>query len=136
MFETTAAEVLEDGRKLLEHQESYRLIRSQLRSATEKRAGQLSKSVMNELERRLLQRAQSGWFETFLVAVCLLNCVERCSWLFQTWDCEEHSPRVSRVGQIHALSVHANILFSGPWTAGHHTSINKASALQTCSRPY
>ncbi|KAI9825072.1 MAG: hypothetical protein M1832_001392 [Thelocarpon impressellum] len=69
--------------------ETHRLVCAQLQSAVEKRAGQLAKMVMNELERRLLQRAQSGWFETFLVAICLLNCVERSSWLFQTWDSKE-----------------------------------------------
>jgi hypothetical protein len=66
--------------------ESYQLLCAQLRSAAEKRAAAISKHVMNELERRLLQRAQSGWFETFLVALILLNCVERSSWLFHSWD--------------------------------------------------
>ncbi|KZF22296.1 hypothetical protein L228DRAFT_211087 [Xylona heveae TC161] len=65
--------------------ESYSLLCSQLRSGAEKRAVQLSKTAMNDLERRLLQRQQSGWFETFLAAIILLNCVERMSWLFRTW---------------------------------------------------
>lgn len=43
---------------------------------------------MNDLERRLLQRQHSGWFETFLVAVILLNCVERMTWAFQRWESE------------------------------------------------
>ncbi|KAI9840015.1 MAG: hypothetical protein M1819_000207 [Sarea resinae] len=67
---------------------SYSLLCSQLRSGAEKRAAQLSKIVMNDLERRLLQRQQSGWFETFLSALILLNCVERTSWLFRTWEDE------------------------------------------------
>ncbi|KAI9819903.1 MAG: hypothetical protein M1827_006473 [Pycnora praestabilis] len=70
--------------------ESYALLCSQLRSAAEKRAAHLSKSVMNDLERRLLQRQSSGWFETFLVAIVLLNCVERTSWLFRTWEDEQY----------------------------------------------
>ncbi|KAH0536151.1 hypothetical protein FGG08_006955 [Glutinoglossum americanum] len=73
--------------------ESYRLLCTQLRSAAEKRAAQISKNVMNELERRLLQRTQSGWFETFLVAILLLNCVERSSWLFQTWNSDEYESK-------------------------------------------
>ncbi|KAK2761572.1 hypothetical protein FQN54_001400 [Arachnomyces sp. PD_36] len=73
--------------------ESYALMCGQLRSATEKRAAQLSKLVMNDLERRLLQRQQSNWFETFLVAIILLNCVERASWLFRTWDNDHFSGR-------------------------------------------
>lgn len=75
--------------------EAYTLLSNQLRAATEKRAGQLGKLVMNDLERRLLQRQQTGWFETFLVAVILLNCVERTCWLFHTWDNETFASRVS-----------------------------------------
>lgn len=75
--------------------ESYALLCSQLRAATEKRTAQLSKSIMNDLERRLLQRQQSGYFETFLVALILLNCVERTCWLFRTWDDEKYAKRVS-----------------------------------------
>lgn len=55
---------------------------------------------MNDLERRLLQRQQSGYFETFLVALILLNCVERTCWLFRTWDNENYAQRVSRTGRI------------------------------------
>lgn len=76
--------------------ESYALMCGQLRAATEKRAAQLSKLVMNDLERRLLQRQQSCWFETFLVAIILLNCVERTTWLFRTWDNDHFAGRVSR----------------------------------------
>ncbi|EPS32224.1 hypothetical protein PDE_07184 [Penicillium oxalicum 114-2] len=73
--------------------ESYALLCSQLRAATEKRAMQLSKSVFNDLERRLLQRQKTGWFETFLVAIILLNCVERICWLFRSWDNENFAQR-------------------------------------------
>lgn len=75
--------------------ESYALVCSQLRAAMEKRAMQLSKSVINDLERRLLQRQKTGWFETFLVAIVLLNCVERTCWLFRSWDSESFAQRVS-----------------------------------------
>ncbi|KAJ5152040.1 hypothetical protein N7492_010335 [Penicillium capsulatum] len=73
--------------------ESYGLLCSQLRAGMEKRAMQLSKSVINDLERRLLQRQKTGYFETFLVAMILLNCVERTCWLFQSWDNENFSQR-------------------------------------------
>lgn len=49
---------------------------------------------MNELERRLLQRHHNGWFETFLVSVILLNCVERACWLFTSWENEDYIGRV------------------------------------------
>jgi hypothetical protein len=65
---------------------SYNLIRMQLQGATEKRAACLARIVMNDLERRLLQRQQANPFETFLVAVVLLACVERMCWLFRTWE--------------------------------------------------
>lgn len=68
------------------HSEAYDLVCSQLRAAAEKRGAQLSKTVMNDLERRLLRRWQDSWFETFLVAIILLNCVERMCWLYRTWD--------------------------------------------------
>jgi hypothetical protein len=44
---------------------------------------------MNDLERRLLQRQQANPFETFLVAVILLACVERMCWLFRTWEVQQ-----------------------------------------------
>lgn len=67
-------------------QTSYNLIKLQLMGATEKRAACLARIIMNDLERRLLQRQQANAFETFLVAVILLACVERMCWLFRTWD--------------------------------------------------
>jgi hypothetical protein len=68
------------------NQSSYNLIKMQLVGATEKRAAYLARIVMNDLERRLLQRQQTSPFETFLVAVILLACVERMCWLFRTWE--------------------------------------------------
>jgi hypothetical protein len=68
------------------HPSSYRLIKMQLMGATEKRAACLARVVMNDLERRLLQRQQANPFETFLVAVILLACVERMCWLYRTWE--------------------------------------------------
>ncbi|PYH88686.1 hypothetical protein BO71DRAFT_128881 [Aspergillus ellipticus CBS 707.79] len=90
------AQPSDDGRAPIDgvtNSESYELLCTQLRAATEKRASHLSKSVMNDLERRLLQRQQSGWFETFLVALILLNCVERTCWLFRSWDDENFAQR-------------------------------------------
>lgn len=82
------------------HQDSYNLIHLQLRAATEKRAANLSKFVMNDIERRLLQRQQANPFETFLVAVILLACVERMCWYFKTWESSAalHSPTAEANG--------------------------------------
>tara|TARA_R110002003_G_scaffold32_9_gene1980 strand:- start:7970 stop:10189 length:2220 start_codon:yes stop_codon:yes gene_type:complete len=73
----------------LNHSLSYSLIKMQLMGATEKRAACLGRVVMNDLERRLLQRQQANPFETFLVAVILLACVERMCWLFRTWEVQQ-----------------------------------------------
>ncbi|KAI9835091.1 MAG: hypothetical protein M1837_003967 [Sclerophora amabilis] len=81
------------------NKESYHLLCAQLRSAAEKKAAQTSKVVMNELERRLLQRTQSGCFETFLVALCILNCVERSTWLFMSWDKDEYKSKVRQYAE-------------------------------------
>jgi hypothetical protein len=70
----------------LNHPSSYNLIKMQLMGATEKRAACVARVVMNDLERRLLQRQQANPFETFLVAVILLASVERMCWLFRTWE--------------------------------------------------
>lgn len=81
---------LEDSRRTpitaMNHSSSYDLIKMQLMATTEKRAACLARIVMNDLERRLLQRQQANPFETFLVAVILLACVERMCWLFRTWE--------------------------------------------------
>lgn len=65
---------------------SYSLICSQIRAATETACRELSKAVMNELERRLLQRQQVSSFATFISAVVLLNCIERISSFYHSLD--------------------------------------------------
>lgn len=74
--------------------QSYALLCAQLRSAAEKRGADLSKSVMSDLERRLIQKEKGGTFETFLVAILLLNCVERICWLFRAWEEQQYASRV------------------------------------------
>lgn len=55
----------------------------QLLAATERYAAKLSKAIMNELERRLLQRRQASPFETFLVTIILLACTGQMAWYFR-----------------------------------------------------
>lgn len=78
-----------------DHPSSYNLIKMQLMGATEKRAACVARIVMNDLERRLLQRQQANPFETFLVAVILLASVERMCWLFRTWEVAQPPPSSS-----------------------------------------
>jgi hypothetical protein len=65
---------------------SYRLIRSQLLAATETACHRLSRAVMNELERRLLQRQQVSAFATFISAVLLFSCIERITSFYHSMD--------------------------------------------------
>lgn len=64
----------------------YPLLCSQLRAAGEKLASALSKTIMNDLERRLERREKCRGFETCLIGVILLSCVEKMSWYFKTFD--------------------------------------------------
>jgi hypothetical protein len=72
---------------------SHALISGQLRGAIEKRAEQLSKFVMSKLEKRFIEPHKNNQFETFLIAIILLNCTERITWLFRTWDNEQSAAR-------------------------------------------
>lgn len=65
---------------------TYQLLCMQLSAAVEKKAAQTAKAVLNDLERRLLQRTSTSSFETFLVAILLLNCIEKSTWLFKSWE--------------------------------------------------
>jgi hypothetical protein len=65
---------------------SLGLIHSQLMAATESACHRLSKAVMNELERRLLQRQQVSAFATFISAVILFNCIERITAFYHSLD--------------------------------------------------
>ena len=78
--------------KIEESSLSYRLIQCQLLAAMESRCNRLSKIIMSELEKRLLQRQQVSRFATFLSAIILLNCVERMCGLYSSLDTvDEHS---------------------------------------------
>lgn len=128
----TLAMPTEEGRVPIDRNanaDSYNLICSQLRAAVEKRASLLSRNVMNELERRLLQRHHSGWFETFLVSVILLNCVERACWLFTSWENEDFVGRVSEPLSS-VIFASANSLHSGLWTNAHSIMPTKVTASQ------
>lgn len=99
--------------------DSYVLLCSQLRSAAEKRGADLSKSVMSDLERRLIQKEKGGSFETFLVAILLLNCVERTCWLFRSWENPLHGSRVCAQPQDLLMSLNnTDLVASRPPTEG------------------
>jgi hypothetical protein len=73
--------------------DTYGLLCLQLNAAAEKKAAQICKAVLNDLERRLLQRSTTSSFETFLVAIILLNCVEKSTWLFKSWEQDSFKSR-------------------------------------------
>jgi hypothetical protein len=80
---------------------SYELIRSQLLAATENACHRLSRAVMNELERRLLQRQQVSAFATFISAVVLFSCIERITSFYHAMD---PTPPPSTAGNIAPVS--------------------------------
>ncbi|KAL8964978.1 MAG: hypothetical protein Q9183_004102 [Haloplaca sp. 2 TL-2023] len=57
---------------------------TQLRATAEQKAPLLSKNIMIELEKRLERKERCQGFETFLVGIILLNCVEKMSWALQS----------------------------------------------------
>lgn len=65
------------------------MITTQLRAGAEKCAEKLSKSVLNKIEQRLLQKQRAGQFRTFLGALVLINCAERMTWLYQAYQNDE-----------------------------------------------
>ncbi|KAH7383663.1 hypothetical protein BKA64DRAFT_164406 [Cadophora sp. MPI-SDFR-AT-0126] len=72
---------------------SYDLLVSQLNAAAEKKASTLCKEVLSVLERRLLARSASSKFDTFLIALIVLNCVEKSTWLFKSWEQDHFKAR-------------------------------------------
>jgi hypothetical protein len=76
----------EESRPISPDSLSYDLIRSQLLAATENACHRLSRAVMNELERRLLQRQQVSAFATFISAVVLFSCIERITSFYHAMD--------------------------------------------------
>lgn len=75
------------------HGKTYALLVLQLEAAAEKKAAQLSKTVINDVERDLLLSKSTGSFAHFLVAVILLHCIEKSTWLFQCWEQDEFKAR-------------------------------------------
>lgn len=72
----------------LEHPASAGVL-SQLKAAAEQRAALISRNVMIELEKRLERKEKCQGFETFLVGVVLLNCVERVGWAMKRMSIDE-----------------------------------------------
>jgi hypothetical protein len=100
---------------------SLSLIHSQLMAATESACHRLSKAVMNELERRLLQRQQVSAFATFISAVILFNCIERITAFYYSLD---PSPDGTTASHVPAFSAPVHPPSSHPppkkWHQGPH----------------
>jgi hypothetical protein len=74
-------------------QQSFSLIYSQLQSSLERLLTKLSTHVLHKFERRLMRPASLNHFETFLMAIILINCVERHSWIFHSWTDESNADK-------------------------------------------
>jgi hypothetical protein len=65
---------------------SWRLINSQLSATVEKKACLLTKSVLQVLETRLQSPKARRSFELFLVGIIILNCLEKTTWFFNSYE--------------------------------------------------
>jgi hypothetical protein len=75
-------------------QQSYALLCSQLQRGLERLATKLSTHALNKFEQQLLRPVSLNQFEAFLIAIILINCVERHSWIFHKWtDQSKAEPR-------------------------------------------
>lgn len=93
---------------------SYSLVKSQVLALVEARCMKLSKIIMNEMERRLLQRRQVSPFATFISAMVLLNCVERTTGFYRGFDATTSSNRPATAEeQSNATSVPGEEVFDG-----------------------
>jgi hypothetical protein len=68
---------------------TYNLLVLQLKAAAEEKAAQMSKVVINGIQRDLLMPKYARSFPHFLVAIILLHCIEKSTWLLQRWDQDE-----------------------------------------------
>lgn len=67
---------------------SWRLVNSQLGSVVERKAAQLTKEVLANIEKHLLGQGFRQSFEIFLTGILILNCLEKCTWFFNFWEQE------------------------------------------------
>jgi hypothetical protein len=65
---------------------SYEDLCAQLNAAAEKKAAQMLKDVLSDFEKRLLSRGKTPNFDIFLIAIIILNSVEKMQWLFLAWQ--------------------------------------------------
>ncbi|KAL3428391.1 hypothetical protein PVAG01_01900 [Phlyctema vagabunda] len=72
---------------------TYPVICLQLNAAAEKKAAQVCNGVFRNLEGRLLKSSNNCTFELFLVSIIALNCLEKSTWLFKSWEQENFTSR-------------------------------------------
>jgi hypothetical protein len=65
---------------------SWRLINAQLSATVEKKAALLTKSVLQAMEVRLQSPTARKSFELFLVGILILNCLEKTTWFFNSYE--------------------------------------------------
>ncbi|EHK97360.1 hypothetical protein M7I_6870 [Glarea lozoyensis 74030] len=65
---------------------TWRLVNAQLSATVEKKAGLLTKSVLQTLEVRLQSPKARRSFELFLAGLIILNCLEKTTWFFNSYE--------------------------------------------------
>lgn len=86
----------ENGREITAASKDYEIIKTQLADATERYCAKLITTVLKQLDQRVVDRKQSPPFVTYMIAVILLNCVERMSLHFRRLDAQ--NPDFSSAG--------------------------------------
>lgn len=67
-------------------EKTYGRLCLQLNAAAEMKASEMCKAVLGDLERRLLSKDSSESFEIFIATIIVLNCIEKSTWLFKSWE--------------------------------------------------
>ena len=73
---------------------TYDDICGQLNASAEKKAGHLCKDVLADFEKQMINRNnKKSAFDYFLIAIIVLNCVEKSMWLFKSWENDDFKSR-------------------------------------------
>jgi hypothetical protein len=91
IYEKAKSEDASNLKELAKYQVTPRLdIRTvlfgQISAAAERKANTISKAVLEKMNRDLHDSKTKLGFRMFVAAIILLNCIEKTTWAFQTWD--------------------------------------------------
>ena len=65
---------------------NHKLMRDQINAAVERKVDRMARMVFPSFERRLMKSPAHLKFESFLIGLILINCVEKATWLYTCWE--------------------------------------------------